>query len=278
MPFKVSFFYKQQSSRLAGWSENFWNSLVDWSAVKAQADVLRPLLDKLHGAQAYCAHIRFTQLDGATGIPLFRYVENQVLVGSGPRDTATYGDADYPTTALLFELFNAQTKRTKQWIRGIDDDQISNSGNFKVAKDFQKSFDAMKAQLIVAANGWSLRMLKAANANKDVTKLEVATGEVTVPAHGFGANGATIRVRIKGFQSPTAVNKIWRAVVKDVDTITLSFAGELVGQTVKAIQPKARLQTYELLGCSNAQILRSSSHYTGRPIDLFGGRRKTRRR
>lgn len=277
MAYKVSYFWKQQSSRLGGWTENYWNNADSFLTAGSRARNLKPYLDLCHGASTYVTGFRLTELDAATGNPKFRYTDDFEYPNLTVKDEAQYGDSDYPTTALQLLFKNSTTAKTRQWLRGIRDDCISSSGRYNSLPALVGKIDPFVAQLTLTGSlgqGWCIRKIKAANEYKNIKALTVATGVVNIPAHLFGAPGTVIDVRLKGFTLPEGVNKIWSATITDADNITLNFAASLVGQTV-FVKKKAtaRLMTYELLQINTASAVRSTAHYTGRPTGLLGGRR-----
>lgn len=270
MPFHVKFDWQQQSSKLGGWGMGFWNSLSDLSAATAKADALRDRINAITGIQVVCPSYSISD------ITTTRNVQN-VVVNSLPGTNITpANDADYPSTALLLKVSASGNYKTEQWIRGIPDANISSSGRYNPQAQYANRMAAFFGELTSAGNGWSLYSLDKGRAKKVITALDVTTGIVTCPAHGFGAAGSTLKVRVQGFQSPKAANKIWRIVVIDPNTFQLSFWKPLTGVTVSGNNPLARPQTYTMLQITLAAIVRATSHYTGRPTGLLGGRRRRR--
>jgi hypothetical protein len=112
-----------------------------------------------------------------------------------------------------------------------------------------------------------------------VQGVALATGIVTAPAHGLGAFGAIVSVRIKGYQIPRGINAVWRATVLTADTVQLNHWIAPTNPNVVAFgkNPTIRKQVYTYVSITGARIVRATSHYTGKPTELLGGRRRTRR-
>jgi hypothetical protein len=126
-------------------------------------------------------------------------------------------------------------------------------------------------------NQWSVRVLDRNVLKKVVTALAIATGILTVPAHGYGPAGTVVRIRVQGFTLPVQANQIWRATVIDADTLQLNFWTPLSNIPVYGKNPTCRLQTYVYVQSTSLEVVRATSHRTGRPIALLGGRRRRRK-
>lgn len=271
MAFRVSFFFTQQSSKLGGWSVNFWSTSSDLSVVEQKTQDLQKLLYEVTGAQVVIPSARIA--DNA----VFRRVKLVYFTASGFGGAVTpSNDTDYPSTALQLIHRGSPDYRVLQWLRGIPDEVVSNSGRYNPSAAYVKKIGALISHIVNPANLWGLNVLDRTVTPKVVSALAVTTGILTVPAHGFGANGSVIRVRVKGFSSPKQVNKVWRATVISADTIQLNFWTALADTTVvSGINPTCRLQTYIQVPIASTATGIVSSHYTGRPSNLLGGRRRT---
>lgn len=270
MAFRVQMNWQQQSGRLGGWGESFWSSEAEASVVKVNADALNTLADAAKGIQVIPTSIRISD------IAISRSAQNIPIVVS-PGTVTDSNDADYPSTALQLKFSGAGGYTTTQWFRGIPDTIIRNSGRYVPTPGYLKVIKPFLAALTNSANNWSMRCLNKGTAKKVVTNLTLDTGVITCPAHGYGPVGTVVTTRISGFSSPSGVNKVWRATVLTADTLQLSFWQAITGVNVKGNNPTSRLQVYVLIQINKAEVVRATSHYTGRPTGLLGGRRRKRK-
>lgn len=128
MPFRVSFFFVQQTEKSGGWSENYWSNLSDLTTAVAKANDLIPKLLAVHGHTTYVTNVRFSEVGGfrrtfvpGTGYTFNPEVGNNVV-------------SDYPTTALLLRLSQAPNYVVNQWVRGIPDSQVAGGGFYQPRK------------------------------------------------------------------------------------------------------------------------------------------------
>lgn len=272
MPFRIKINWQQQSSKLGGWSTNFWLNSDDLTFTKAKAAELSDAINRITGAQVISPS--YTISDIAT----FRNVEN-VENGAFPTVAATAStDADYPSTALNIVLTAAGNYKTGQWIRGIPDANISNSGRYVPQGAYAGKVAAFFGVLQSSSNLWAIRVLDRTVQKKVITGLVLATGIVTCPAHGYGPAGTTVKVRVQGFTTPKSANKVWRITVIDANSFQLNFWQVPTDTAVTGNNPTVRLQSYILIQIASGRVVRASSHYTGRPTGLLGGRRRRRQR
>lgn len=272
MPFKVTFFSKQQSSKLGGWSTSFWHGSTQLQNCIEDTTFTRNFLAQTQGAQAYISEARISEV-GA-----FRQVRNLLFKAAGPKKVEDDNpDADYPSTAIQLIMKAQPNHSAKVWLRGIPDDIVSDAGKYNPTPLFKKRLDSFVRVLTEPALGWSLRVLDPARPNRPITAFNAQTGVVTVPAHGFGAAGTTLKVRVKGVKGIAAANQVWRITVLTADTVQLSFWIE----TSEVIQPGGNPvmtpQTYVFVKTTAAEAGIATSHYTGRPTGLLGGRRRKRK-
>lgn len=271
MPNRVSFFNQQQSSKLGGWSENLWINEDNVDIVEANALVLRGLMSNAKGIQVILPSIRISST------PANRLVRNVTIPTAPGSSSGGTPDADYPNTALQFKFTAAGGYSVTNWMRGIPDAQISNSGNYVPTGAYTSKINAMFAALKTSSNAWSLRVLDRTTPKQTVTKVDLTTGVVTCPAHGYGPAGTTQRVRLQGFATPKVLNKIWRITVIDADTFQLAFWTALPTQPVTGNNPYSRRQVYIFVQISGASVVRATSHRTGRPTGQLTGRRRAKR-
>ena len=269
MPFHVKFNWQQQSSKLGGWSTNFWSSLEDLSQVRAKANDLRTLLNAVTGAQVLTPSFTISSVTAPRRI---ENVETPTTAVSVTEAT----DADYPSTALFFKVYGAGGYSTGQWLRGIPDQNISKSGTYQPAGLYALRMGSVFGALKNPSNGWALRALDKNTAEKVIDGVALATGIVSCPSHGYGAAGATLNVRLMGFSSPKILNKVWRITVIDSNSFKLAFWQVPTETAVTGNNPVARAQVYTFVQIGEAKVIRASSHYTGRPTGLLGGRRRRR--
>lgn len=270
MPFRVSYFINQQSSKLAGWSLNFWNLASDRSAALAAAAALAPKINTMLGAQPYVQSYR------VSAYPADRLPSN-ILTGYHPGISVTAGnDADYPTSAIQFILRGAPSYRALVWLSGIPDAVVAQSGKYIPTPSFTGYLNAVISDLVNPANGWALNVLNRAIAKKAVTNLVTATGVLRVPAHGWGPEGTITRIRVMGFSKPKVANKVWRVTVIDADSVQLNFWTGLADPVIAGNNPQAQQQLYTQVPIASAEPGIASKHNRGRPIGLLGGRRRRR--
>jgi hypothetical protein len=270
MPFRIKFNWQQQSAKLGGWSTNFWINSDDLTFVKTKSLALLAKLNVITGAQVICPSYTISD------ISTFRNVENVETSGGSPGTPTPSTDADYPSTALAIKLTAAGNYNTVQWIRGIPDINISNSGRYTPVGAYAGKISSFFDELTASGNLWSVRNLNRATPKKVITALVLATGVVTCPAHGYGPTGTTLKVRVQGFKIPESANQIWRITVIDANSFQLNFWQVPTDTVVVGKNPTAREQVYILNQISTGRVVRASSHYTGRPTGLLGGRRRRR--
>lgn len=275
MAFHVSFFNQQQSSKLGGWGESFWSLLPDVPTLTPIALNLATLLDQLKGAQCYIPSFRIS--DATT----FRAVTNVLTgFGTGSAITATT-DADYPSTALQLKLGapsgGSAPYRTLQWLRGLPDAIVSNSGTYHPNNSFNTALNRILAELKNGSSQWAVNVLNRLTSKRDISGFNPTTGVVTVPAHGYTI-GTIIKVRIKGAGIRNLWNGLWNVTVIDANTISVNFwvvPNPLPFITGK--RPTCTQQIYTQIAIATAAPGNISSHYTGRPTGLLGGRRRIRK-
>lgn len=264
MPFKVAFFWTQQTSLLGGWSENYWNSLNDLSVLQTKANDLRNAWFNYKGNPVYCPRIRISD------VTRFRQVQI-LLTGATPLTVSTATDADYPTTRVLMEL-RATGGKTRQWVGGIRDRSITNSGNYTPTATETTNWNVVANILTTAANGWSVRILDPAVLPVAILAINGATGVVTTAANTI-ADG--VQVRVKGARGMPSANGIWR-VTKLTDT-TFQLRGWVpTTDVLEKGNPTIRFQSYILQAIQQVVPIRSTSHRVGKPSGLLGGRRRQR--
>jgi len=267
--YRCSFFAQQKSTLRGCWSENFWNSSGSLPAVQSAALSLRNALNLVTGAQVFFPQLRIA--DATT----FRNVLNIPFPNAAPSAISSSApDADYPSTALLIKLNASGNYSTKQWLRGLPDNVTDLSGTYQPTALFTGRLNALFKLLTDGSQTWAINVLNRANPFQPITAINGTTGTVTCPAHGF-APGA--KVRITGVHGLTQANGVWTITVISADQFSLNFwAPPSVVVPALGKKPSARLQSYIQVQIASCEFVRITSHRTGRPIGLLGGRRRKR--
>jgi hypothetical protein len=267
MPFRVTYFNQVQQTLLGGWSENFWHGSPDLAVVISRAEALKPIIDQLHGQEVVLQSVRIS--DAAN----FRDVT--ILPGAAV-STATVTGAnttDYVTTSALLKVKSVDNYVTRQWIRGVRDSAVGFDGAWKPGGTYLTDWKKFLAEIAAASNGWSLRVLDRAVPKKIIQAITGA-GVVTVPGHGY-ADNAIVRIsRVKG---DVRANKVWRIQRIDADTFSLIGWVALAVPIPYQGSGTVRLQTFIYKAITEAVVVRATSHKTGRPFGLLGGRRRVRK-
>lgn len=288
MPFRVSFFSQQQSSKVGGWSENFWNSGSDLSVligapatqlnpagIVGSINPLRTALDYIKGAQVYIPNVRVSDVAN------FRQVALVEFADAAPHAVtpSVNQDADYPNTALLIALVGANGARVKQWVRGIPDTIVANSGRFNPSGwgPFQQYLNRFFAVLTNPTNLWSLNVRDPSKKPQPVQAFNYTTGVVSANNHGITPIGSTQEIRLKGFGKGNPANRVWQCLVTDSNTLTITpWAIPTPTPIITGKKPKVQWQLYIMTPIASGSVVRVSSHKTGRPIGQLSGRRRGR--
>lgn len=278
MPFRVSIRHTQLAgTKAGGWSENFWSQAGSIADAITATTTLRGLIYDMKGNQTLVPSARISAVK-----PAARQTKLVGYPGPATPPSGTNFDSDYPTSALLLKLTSNGGYETLQWMRGIPDAVVQSGGVYtpSAAPGFTSRLNKVLAELGNSSSGWSQYKLNPGSAKKPCTSLAILTGIITVPAHGFGAVGTIISIRVSGFLLPRGVNKVWNATILTGDTLQLQFyvPPTDAGLVPFAIQATARLQTKLYVQINAAEIVRATEHYTGRPTEVLGGRRRNRRR
>jgi hypothetical protein len=267
MPWRVSFFSQVQQARLGGWSENFWNTLSDLSAVTAAATLLRLRLLGVKGAPVQTPNIRISDIAHFREVTILNF---PFTVYASP---TTVTEVDFVTTAALLKLKAAPNYVTRQWLRGLFDEDTDGGGYFKPVPVDVIAYQTLFTLLADASQGWALRRLDRSTPKKYINAISVA-GVVTCLGHGFVTDDY---VRLSRVASPKLVNAIWRITKIDNDSFSLN------GFPLQTVSPQitkssiAQKQAYTFVQIANASVDRTTSHKTGRPFGQLSGRRRTRK-
>lgn len=267
MAFRVSFQFFQQTAKMGGWTENYWNSLADLSAVQDKANDLALSLDGLHGNTTFMPAIRISDASS------FRDVKLITRPGAQTPGTSAQSVSDYPTNALLLRHLGVGNYRVQQWIKGIWDSVIAQGGYYTPNSDYQSRMLTFRTKLALATNGWVLRVLDRTQALKPIKDITQA-GVVTCTGHGYLDNA---KVRISRCKGLTQANTVWRITRIDADSFSLQGwvapnpAIPYLGGGV------VRLQSYTYVSIMDSVVQRATEHAVGRPLEQLIGRRRTRR-
>lgn len=270
MPFRVSLFFSQQSEKLTGWSENFWNSALAGADIEPQVVALRSKLIFSKASQVNCPYGRISTADSFRQVKPLKFIASN----TGTTPATPSGDADVPQTGLLLQFNGAPPNFTRQWFRGIEDRQISLSGTYNPVGAFTGWLNAFFAQLLKSGEGWAIRVLDPTVLPKTISTFASDTGIFT----SVGLNADTdVTIRIKGAKTLRAANGLWRVTkLVPADTYQLQQWVPLAAGIPLGGHPTARRQVMVYQQITACSVIRATTHKAGRPFGLAGGRRKRR--
>lgn len=269
MAFRVSFFWTIQQKLIGGWSENFWNGLADLSDVEKQATALRGVLNSFHATQVKCPTVRISDTTGFRQVKILTFNLN---LGGGQSNT---NNADFVNTAALLKLQAGPKLVTRQWLRGLDDDDINQGGYWNPTAATVSQVNKLRALLTSAANGWVLRKLKALPVPTDIVGITQA-GIMTV--QNIANPGGIAKLRISRCISNIDINRIWKFQWIDATHVQLLGPVPFTVAPVFVQLGTAKVQEYEYTAITDSSIERATSRRTGRPLGQSSGRRRTRKR
>lgn len=277
MPYRVSIRHVQTFGALTGgWGENYWSEAATDAKVDTATSDLRDALAELKGTQTLLPSARISAV-GVNG----RQAHNlnfPVNVGSGTTDVAS----NYPTDALLLKLTTAGGLVNYQWMRGIFDGIVRDGGVYTPTgtTNFLANLKSFFGVLKSSAGAWRLYKLDPTVPRQLVTDINLATGVIKAPAHGLGNPKAIADGRLSGVLNPRGINRVWSCLVIDSDSFQLIGYTPPIDTGLKPAWIKAYIRPQKKVysAISTCEIVRATSHYTGRPTGLLGGRRRNRRR
>jgi hypothetical protein len=264
---------QQAGDKTGGWGESFWNNTSDLTAMITLSTALRQALNDVKGNEDKLPSMRISNPD------TFRLVKLVNFAGAFGSFPSVYGDADYPSTALMLKLSAPGPYTSNQWIRGIPDQIVTAGGTYTPGgrPGWLAKMNTLLGILMSGSNGWSIRGLNRAIPRVPITGVNLTTGVVTCPNHALGGAGAIAKTRISGFKIPKGLNQVWRVTVIDANSFQLNFyAPPAVTVVPFGVNPTSRAQLFIYVPIQTAEIIRATSHYTGRPTALLGGRRRNR--
>lgn len=267
MAFKVSFVYELSQDRAGGFTENFWYDNDDLAKALDAASALRPLLKAMHGAQTVNKRCRVAQVGGQRLGRLLRFEDSPAAVGSA-------GDSDYMTTSLMLELSGSPEGQTRQWIKGIPDDQVSRGGVKTLTAGYVTKFEAFKKELCLPTRDWAVRV------DSQVGTFQViggVTDNLVLTVEDHGITGMT-QVQIKGYKGASKfLNGIKLVMATGPDTLKILKLDPVPGLVTSGTGfIKAHGFTFSKVG--DASLVMATKHNVGRPTASPVGRRTTRTR
>lgn len=267
MPFKITYFFKLQMELEAGWSFSLFNNNTDIAPARAAALALLTPLDKLGGTQTIISNIRISDLTS------FRSVSLLSTTITPDADLTQSNSSDYATTAVLLKVSGPGGYLARMWYRGVPDNIIRGAGRFNPTAAWLGYFSTMRGVLLSGSNQWSLRVLDK-TVPKKIVQAVTQQGVCTVTGHGYATNS---KVRISRGKGLTQINKVWRITSIDPNTFSLQGWVDPLVNTPYLGNATAQLQSPIFVPIVDVETVRASSHKTGRPFGLLGGRRRTRR-
>lgn len=267
--YRVQLRFQQQSTLLGGWTMNFWAQSASLDKVISDSDFLATTLSNTVGAQTVIQGSRISTVGVSR-----QTLKRSFNFGGTPLVAST--DADYPSTALQLVLVDTGGDRVLQWIRGIPDAVVSDSGRYNPTATFTRNLNSVFNALTASGQTFVLRNLVRTTPNLVISAINPTTGVTTVPSHGYGPAGTVNYARIRGVRGLTYANKVWQFTVVDANTLQLNFWAAQTDVIEPGGKPTCTLQVYGYNKIASASIQAVSSHRTGRPTGLLGGRRKRR--
>ncbi len=263
MPFRVSFFFEVKGDLSSGGSLNFWNNSGDVSAVVTAAKFLRTNLNNATGAGFNWPFIRIADVSNFRAVTPLKFVTNSVAGG-------TERDADFVNTAGLLKVYGPEPYVVSQWFRGLEDGSFNRDGRWLPQALQQNALNTVFATFTDSGWGWCIRTQNKQTPRKVIQAVTLG-GIVTIDGHGYATAD---RVRISRTKGIPGLNQIW--TVQRIDSnnfqlIAIPIGGFTGGYTGPG---KAQLQVLLYQAIRKAEIVRATSHKTGRPFGLSSGRRK----
>lgn len=281
MAYKVIWRLQQNAGRrVGGWGFNMWSNAGDLGSCITATNALRNRIWDITGVGCKVPTARISVVGQQRQVTPLEY---SAATGTGSDDDL---QADYPSTALLLRMTAAQPSgpggfaEVRSWMRGIPDGLVRTGGVYSPGgtPGWIPKFQAFQAEITTASRGWSLRVLDQSQAKKVVSAVNLTTGVLTVTGHGYTSPDGIVSLRISGYIYPSGLNRIWQVKILTADTLQLLYySPPPEGTPVVAKKASVRLQTYLYLAINGVSVLRATSHYTGRPTDLLGGRRRKKR-
>lgn len=271
--YKVSFFFSQDAPpRAGGWSENFWNTASDLTAIEARANTLRGSLLSCKGRQTQCLAVRIAEVGGFRRTKILAFTKGE-FNAMAPLEW----ESDYPNTALKLRLLEApsatEQQSTTQWFRGIPDYLVVQGGGYVPDAVFLGRAVNLFNVLTAVNQGWATYTIPG-DAPYKVVRAITAAGRVTVQNHGY-VDDQLVRIsRAKGL---TYANKVWRIVSVDLNTFDLQGWDPPVPTPTYTGNGKARTQTLAFNSIVEPRFEFATSHKTGRPFRLLSGRAKKKK-
>lgn len=272
MAFKLTYLYALMGQRTAGWSETFYSDAYNLDEAENQAQLFRNVLAPIHGKQTVMMACRISDLVVKRRV---RLLEFPIPADFTNNTAAEILESDYPTIAILLQSLGTTTGRiTRQWIKGIKDDQSIRGGVLNKAVGWGKMRDFL-AFLNTPANGLRARSQSTETVRRPVNALDDDTGTFTAPGGHPYVQGDVVRViGVRGWSYP---NGQWRVLSVAGNTFTVGGWNPPVNRPVPNLAAaKVYLYTPETYVAA-WDVVRISSRRVGRPFGSPSGRQRTKR-
>ena len=254
MAYRVSFVFSMTGDKVAQWTENFWNDNADPATALDSAKRLAPLLLGLKGSQTILKRIRLGTIDGTRRVAPFKYDDTRNAA------SGVAVDSDIPTTRVILNLYNLPSYRTHIWLGGIPDECVK-AGKFKMTGDFSTAFKAFKTELLLAANKWSLNVLKAEDVWKTIGSITNA-GVVTLDGHGYVTGD---KVKVSGVAGIAGANREWLVTRNGANTFTLRGWGANHAGLETTEEGRVKRMDKGLVQITSCETGDATKHNVGRP-------------
>lgn len=262
------FSYDQQGYG-AGWSENYWANTTPRATLE-QALRLGRLLANVHAADVALTHVSLSPV-GFAERPILYEFEPHLVASLTPLEWS----ANLAGDALVVEMSDKVTgEKTRQWIKGIPD-RVSEQGQLVFGDNYAKRINGLTAEL--ESGAWSMRKYPRGIPGKTIVGLDIPTGTLEIPAHGYNVMD---RVKVRRCRNVEGVNKIWK-VMKVTDGDHFQLAGwnpDLHIGKYLANSGTAFPFVMSVITITQVRIPRAANKRVGRPYAMGKGRRKSVRR
>lgn len=275
---KVTVFWGQASSRLVGWSENFWSrtyTTITDQSITAARDLIS-VCYAAKGKQTINTGFRLS-LWNANGSPQRISQLFDVQLTENNPNQKVENESDYPTIAFL--LVGASTepvRRTQQWFRGVWDDAVMSGGRIRAEIGNQE-----RNQIIQNLNtNWGIRIRQPNTpARVGISVFQATTGTITTTAaHGLVVED---RVALYGLEASSPdlqdPNQTWTvASVPNASSFTIQ-GWRANTEHVVYTRPTSKMQKIVFtVSSAKWSFTRTTSRQVGRPFGSPSGRRRRR--
>lgn len=275
---KLTVFWGQASSRLVGWSENFWSR--SFTAINAQSEAAaRDLISVCYaakGKQTINTGFRLSEWNENGTPKRISQLFDVQLTENNPNQKVE-NDSDYPTIAfLLTGASSTPVRRTQQWFRGVWDDAVMTGGRIRPEVGNQERNEIVKK----LNAGWGIRVRQPnVPARVPISSFAAATGTVTTSAaHGLVAED---RVALYGLErsSPDLMdpNQVWTVASVPNATSFVVLGWRISDDHLVFTRPTSKMQKVSYtIATATWSFTRTTSRQVGRPFGSPSGRRAKR--